>query len=785
MGAIRMLASSDLRRRWGSALLLAVLVGLVGAVVLASVAGARRTSSSLDRFERESLAADLEVNAGFATPEQLRELAQTPNVVEVAALRQLAIFPEDRGGLPAAGPVDDAFGNTVDRARVIEGRQAHAVDELTIGEGLADELGVGVGDQLRFASFSPEQLATEPEGFDPKGPNVTFRIVGIVRRPLDLGGRGAAGGVIVPTRAFTEAYRDRIGSYQGNVLRVRTAHGAEDVPQVVAAARRIFKDFSDFSVANLAIEGDGIRSAIDVTTVGLWVLAAVAAAAGLAAIGITLSRHMGHGDADEPALRALGVRRRERWAATFAAAIPVAVGGAVLAVVIATLASPIFPLGVARDAEPGPGLDVDVATLGLGALVLVVAVLAVGAVSAAVATTTVVRDRGRPAVPTATATRAGLPTAMATGVGFALERGHGRGGVPVRSSLVAASLGVLGVVAALMLGSSLDRLVTTPGMYGWTWDYVAYDSSARSEETCGSRRVFAGDRMVSAVTLLCLGSVEIEGRPTAAYGYQRLRGNIPSAVVEGRAPRTSREIALGQAAMEAAGKQVGDVVTARGSDGARKFRIVGTTVFPSIPDSDPEALADGAAFTKAAFVGIGAGSNDFALVRVADGVDGEKARAHLDTAGDGFSAGSPTVPAEIERLHQIDRLPLLLAAFIAVVALLAVGYALVTAVRRRRRDLAILKTLGYRRSQVRAAVAWHATTVGLIGLVVGVPLGIVAGRLVWALIADDLGVSSSAAMPTLALLAVALGVLLVVNVAAAVPARTAARTRPSVVLRSE
>jgi hypothetical protein len=40
-------------------------------------------------------------------------------------------------------------------------------------------------------------------------------------------------------------------------------------------------------------------------------------------------------------------------------------------------------------------------------------------------------------------------------------------------------------------------------------------------------------------------------------------------------------------------------------------------------------------------------------------------------------------------------------------------------------------------------------------------------------------------MPALALVAVALGVLLAVNVAAAFPARTAARTRPSVVLRSE
>jgi ABC-type lipoprotein release transport system permease subunit len=158
---------------------------------------------------------------------------------------------------------------------------------------------------------------------------------------------------------------------------------------------------------------------------------------------------------------------------------------------------------------------------------------------------------------------------------------------------------------------------------------------------------------------------------------------------------------------------------------------------------------------------------------------------HLREAGEGFFPGSPILPAEIERLRQIDRLPMVLAAFIAAVALLAVGYALVTAVRRRGHDLAILKTLGFQRRQVRATVAWHASTVAILGLGVGMPLGIVVGKVIWGLIADDLGVSPSAAVPLLALAAVVLAVLLVANVAAAVPARAAARIRPSVVLRSE
>jgi len=121
----------------------------------------------------------------------------------------------------------------------------------------------------------------------------------------------------------------------------------------------------------------------------------------------------------------------------------------------------------------------------------------------------------------------------------------------------------------------------------------------------------------------------------------------------------------------------------------------------------------------------------------------------------------------------------------ALVALVAVGFALVTAVRRRRRDLAVLKTLGFDRRQVRATVAWHATTVAGIGLVVGIPLGLVMGRLAWRMVADELGVGTDPTWPALAILFVVPVALVAVNLVAALPARRAARTRPAVVLRSE
>ena len=164
----------------------------------------------------------------------------------------------------------------------------------------------------------------------------------------------------------------------------------------------------------------------------------------------------------------------------------------------------------------------------------------------------------------------------------------------------------------------------------------------------------------------------------------------------------------------------------------------------------------------------------------------DRARAARDLAR---VAGSPPLgpqlPVEVERLRQIDRLPTILAGFLAALGVFAIGHALVTSVRRRRRDFAVLKTLGFDRRQVRATVAWQATTLATVGLVLGVPLGVVVGRLVWGRVADGLGISTTGAVPVIALMLLVPAAVVLANLIAALPARAAARTRPAVVLRSE
>ena len=92
----------------------------------------------------------------------------------------------------------------------------------------------------------------------------------------------------------------------------------------------------------------------------------------------------------------------------------------------------------------------------------------------------------------------------------------------------------------------------------------------------------------------------------------------------------------------------------------------------------------------------------------------------------------------------------MLAAVLIVFAVGTLTHVLLTGVRRRRRDLALLKTLGFARSQVLGVVAPAAATVPLTAVLIAIPV-----------------------------------TLLVANLIAAWPGWTAARLRPALALRTE
>ena len=158
-----------------------------------------------------------------------------------------------------------------------------------------------------------------------------------------------------------------------------------------------------------------------------------------------------------------------------------------------------------------------------------------------------------------------------------------------------------------------------------------------------------------------------------------------------------------------------------------------------------------------------------------------------DGGGAGYSVSALGVqrPAEIVNYRTMGDTPALLALALAAGAVVALGLTLVTTVRRRRHDLALLKTLGFTQRQLTAAVAWQASVVAVTGVVIGVPLGIAVGRWLWVLFARQIYAIPQPSVPVLSVVLVAIGSLLVANVVAALPGLAAARTSTSLLLRTE
>jgi hypothetical protein len=153
--------------------------------------------------------------------------------------------------------------------------------------------------------------------------------------------------------------------------------------------------------------------------------------------------------------------------------------------------------------------------------------------------------------------------------------------------------------------------------------------------------------------------------------------------------------------------------------------------------------------------------------------------------GNGVAVLGVQRPAQIVNYRSIGSTPIVLAAGLALGAIVALALTLASSVRRRRRDLGLLKALGFVRRQLAAAVAWQATVAAAVGVVVGLPLGVAVGREMWTLFARDINAVPDPTVPVVSVVLVGIGALVFANVVAALPGQSAARTPTPLVLRAE
>jgi putative ABC transport system permease protein len=144
---------------------------------------------------------------------------------------------------------------------------------------------------------------------------------------------------------------------------------------------------------------------------------------------------------------------------------------------------------------------------------------------------------------------------------------------------------------------------------------------------------------------------------------------------------------------------------------------------------------------------------------------------------------NPVRPPEIVNIGAMRFAPLALAGSMTLALFVGVAPAVAASVRDRRRELAGLRALGFSGPQLRATIGWQVAATTVIGALVGLPVGVAVGHVLWAAFARRLGLATSTAVSPGWLLAV-LAALFVLAALAAVPgARTATRVRTAELLR--
>ena len=407
---------------------------------------------------------------------------------------------------------------------------------------------------------------------------------------------------------------------------------------------------------------------------------------------------------------------------------------------------------------------------------------------------------------------------------MALQPGEGRAAVPVRSMLLGSSLAVALVVTTLTFGSSLQTLVSTPSLYGWNWTYILNPVGAGGGDVpTVAFSMLKRDKDVAAYAGMSYNDLEMDGQEVP-FLIANENAAVTPPILSGHGIDGAHQVVLGAATMAQLHKRLGQYVTV--TYGApvnapiylppTRLLIVGTATFPAIgfasTVSDHTSMGSGALMAfqmlpKAFAAAIDSGPTpaldgpNLALVRMRPGVPTTVALANLQriavasdrvyASAEGGSGSNAIVvqgverPAEIVNYKTIGLTPTLLVSGLALGAVVALALTLIASVRQRRRDLALLKTIGFVRRQLAAAVAWQATVAAVVGIVVGIPLGVIAGRWLWDLFADQIYAVPYPTVSVGSIFLVALGTLVLANVVAAVPARTAARTPTALMLREE
>jgi hypothetical protein len=768
-------ARAELRVRWRGLVTLGLLLGLVGGVVLASVAVADRTATAYSRLVAAVGLDDARVLVPAGRPAVADALPRLPGVVQswVAGLWVARVEgPDVRYVFVVGGP-----GRPADLVHpvVIAGRAPHDDDplEVLVSEPAAADLRVSPGDSLRLHLLTPDEVRRFDVGSDePSGSTVRVRVAGIARAPV---WGGPLSGVVT-TPAFARAHQRETGALAGfarlaDIGPDARKRFAEAVAAVYAAGSPVDRNaYPRPDPTFPTSQVDGSMTAARTVLVGaLVIFGAVLGVGGFLVVGQGLVRHHAVRPESQHVERALGMTRGERAAARAVAGSVGALVAGLVAVSIALAAGLLEPLGSLARFEPSPGFRPPWAIAVLGGAGLALAFLVATPVAALVAA-----RRPRQSVPSQSrlGSRLGRRPVLLAGLSLAWRGG----GLPAVATVAGVTVSIAAIIVTVCFGASLQRLVDTPARYGAAADLSVVD--AREPDVAG----LVADPRVAALDLVRSVSVALgaDGIPRTVVAVEHRKGDLPIEIVAGSLPRGRSEIALGPRTAQRLHAGVGDFVPVAPS-GAPPVALLVTGIVV-VQAATPGALGEVGLVNRLQLNDLTPGEPAVtAEVLAAPGQAGPLASGLSSR----LEVRPSAVPEEVRNLAELQFLPELLALALVAVAGAALVHTLLGAGRRHRRDLAVLAVLGATPGQVRGTLAVAAAATVLPAVVVGLPLGLGLARVLWWETATGVGVAGDVAVPVGPVVAIGPVVLLAALVASAVPATRACRTPPAAALAAE
>ena len=809
MFAVALLVAHKLRAGWRGWTGLALIIALAGGAVLTAAAGASRTDTAYPRFLAQSRASDVLVAplGGPGVNGYDGAVGALPGVVASAIVVGINATPVSANGAlnqdsATAASLDGRIGRTVDTVKLLAGRlpAQNAPREVAVSQIGAQQLDLHVGSVLK--------MVAEDNSPHPRPVTLTEHVVGVfVNRasvlPVTYQDQNA---LVLASLAL---YRELGPNYEAFDGAYVTLKPGTSLTTFSAAAENLAKRYPSTGgqvlIADEGTQAATVERLIRPQAIALALFALALALTALLIVGQVAARTLLTAAQDNGTLAALGMTRRQLFAASMAETAAAAVAGALGAVAIATAASPLTPIGAARLAEPDPGVSVNAGVFAAGAAGIVVLLAARVAVTAwrqagarpGTGATESPERRGWLAERLA---KAGAPLAAVTGVRFALDPGTGRTSVPVRSAMLGLAVAVAAVAVAGTFGANLLRLVGTPSLYGQDWN-IAFEGQFSTITPKQFTQLTGHVPGITGVTYGVHGTVTIGTTVIPAIGLAPGTGPVTSStVITGHPPATAGQIALGGSVLRQLRLRVGQTVKVSTPVGTRTMLITGSAVFPYFGQGSftPTDAGQGAETTAAVLAPLSnaangtAGGYNFALVNFAPGPARQANIAAFQRAWSSFCSTiqqntclvTDQRPNTVTDFAAIDGTPEILAGVLAVLGLAVLAQFILASARRRRRDFALLKVLGMFRRDLSAVAFWQVTTVTAVALVVGVPLGIAGGRWAWQLFANQAGLDPGTVTPLLVLWMIP-ATLLVAALVALPPARSVARVPAAATLRSE